>query len=180
MGQPAEHDPVLLIVGAFSRFPEALDWAKRELERHFGPVALESPRFAFTETDYYAPTMGEGLEKQFYGFQRLIRPEEIVGIKLQTNALEEAYSRQGGHDVPRPLNLDPGYLSMAKWVLASTKDHAHRIYLGSGIYVELTLRYTAGEFAPWPWTYPDYRRDDYRAFLLHARRRYQGLLRGER
>lgn len=180
MGKPEEHSPVLLIVGAFSRFPEALLWGRGELERLFGPVALESQRFTFTETDYYAPAMGEELERQFFGFERLISPEQLIEIKLQTNALEGTYAGQGRHAVLRPLNLDPGYLSMAKWVLASTKDHAHRIYLGRGIYAEITLRYTAGDFAPWPWTYPDYRRDDYRAFFRQARRLYQGLLRGER
>lgn len=180
MGQPAPHAPVMLVVAAFSRFPEALDWARSEMEKRYGPLAMESPRFAFNETDYYAPTMGEGLEKQFFGSERLIRPEQLVEVKLQTNALEATYSATAGRDVPRPLNLDPGYLSMAKWVLASTKDHAHRLYLGRGIYAELTLHYTAGDFAPWPWTYPDYRRDDYRAFFREARQCYQALLRGAR
>ena len=38
---------------------------------------------------------------------------------------------EAGHAEPRPLNLDPGYLTPAKLVLASTKDHAHRIYLSA-------------------------------------------------
>ena len=167
----------MLVVAAFSRFPDALDWARTELIGRYGPVAIESPRFDFTETDYYQATMGAGLLKQFFGFERLIRPEELPVIKMETNGFEAAYAEKGLHDVRRPLNLDPGYLSLAKWVLASTKDHSHRIYLERGIYAEITLHYTSGEFVPLPWTYPDYRREDYRAFFCSARERYRNLLR---
>jgi len=34
------------------------------------------------------------------------------------------------------VNIDPGYISLGKLVLASTKDHAHRLYLGEGVYGE--------------------------------------------
>jgi hypothetical protein len=98
-------------------------------------------------------------------------------MKRQTNDWELEYARQGGHAEPRPLNLDPGYLTLAKLVLASTKDHAHRLYLARGIYAEVTLSYKDRQWQPHPWTFPDYRRVDYQAFfdrcrnLLHARER---------
>jgi hypothetical protein len=161
--------PVLLFVGAFSAYDEALVWARGQLEGRYGPIARQSLRFRFSETDYYEPTMGSDLLKQFFAFAQLVDPEQLATIKHQTNALETAYQDLGRHPVSRPLNLDPGYLDEGKLVLASTKDHAHRLYLGRGIYGEVTLRYEVGRFLPWPWTYPDYRRPDYHAFFADAR-----------
>ena len=94
-----------------------------------GRLALESPRFDFVETHYYDATMGPGLKKVFLAFQRPFDPAELVEIKLETNRWEQEYAAAAGHAEPRPLNLDPGYLTLAKLVLASTKDFAHRIYL---------------------------------------------------
>ena len=91
-----------------------------------------SDPFDFTETDYYTATMGEGLKKQFLAFERLIDSSELASIKRETNDWEAEYAALGRHAEPRPLNLDPGYLTPAKLVLASTKDHAHRIYLRDG------------------------------------------------
>ena len=54
-------------------------------------------------------------------------------------------------------------------VLASTKDHAHRLYLQDGIYAEVTLSYRDREWRPSAWTYPDYRRDDYQRFFTSCR-----------
>ena len=75
----------------------------------------------------------------------------------------------GGKPGPRHLNLDRGYLTPAKLVLASTKDHAHRIYLRDGIFAEVTLVYRQRKWQPLEWTYPDYRRDDYQAFFTQCR-----------
>ena len=77
--------------------------------------------------------------------------------------------RAGRHAEPRPLNLDPGYITPAKLVLASTKDHAHRIYLRDGIFAEVTLVYRQRKWQPLEWTYPDYRRDDYQRFFTQCR-----------
>ena len=83
--------------------------------------------------------------------------------------LEAAYAKLQRHPEPRPLNLDPGYLTSAKLVLASTKDHAHRIYLSRGIYAEVTLHYQDRGWQHHEWTFPDYRRADYQEFFTHAR-----------
>jgi hypothetical protein len=60
--------------------------------------------------------------------------------------------------------------------LATTKDQAHRIYLRDGIFAEVTLRFQAGAFEPWPWTYADYREDFVREFLREARTYYRSRL----
>ena len=71
--------------------------------------------------------------------------------------------------VPRPLNLDPGYLTPAKLVLASTKDFAHRIYLSQGIFAEITLQYQHQRWKHHEYTFPDYRRADYQRFFSACR-----------
>ena len=70
---------------------------------------------------------------------------------------------------PRPLNLDPGYLTLGKLVLASTKDFAHRIYLSRGIYAEVTLYYRHGRWEHHQFTFADYRREDYQHFFSQCR-----------
>ncbi len=169
MGQIQPPAPVLLIVAASSRYAEAFDWAHVQCGRRFGPIAMTSAAFDFTETDYYAATMGAELKKQFIAFERLIDPAALADIKRETNEWEREYAAMGRHPEPRPLNLDPGYITPAKLVLASTKDHAHRIYLRDGIHAEITLIYRQRKWQPMEWTYPDYRRDDYQKFFTQCR-----------
>lgn len=169
MGQITSPRPVLLLLAAFSRHGEALDWARARAEQCWGPVAQQSERFAFVDTDYYEATMGPGIAKQFFAFERLVDPAELPGIKRLTNAWEDEFASGGRCNEPRPLNLDPGYLTLAKLVLASTKDHAHRIYLAEGIFAEVTLSYRHRAWRPHEWTFPDYRRAEYHAFFSRCR-----------
>lgn len=169
MDGPSNHRPVLLLAATFSRYDEALDWAKGTLQSAFGPLVLESPRFDHRETTYYEATMGPDLKKTFFAFERLVDPVTLADRKLQAIAWEDEYRRQASHPEPRPLNIDPGYLTEAKLVLASTKDRDHRIYLSQGIFAEVTLHFQRGAWASRPWTYPDYQRADYHEFFSRCR-----------
>ena len=169
MGRPTDPAPVLLLLAAFSRHEAALAWARQRAAAAWGPVALESPLFPFHETQYYEPTMGSGLGKRFLAFARPADPAALVDWKLATNAWEGEYARTAGHPEPRPLNLDPGYLTLGKLVLASTKDFAHRIYLGRGIYAEITLYYKGRRWQHHAWTFADYRRPEYQQFFSECR-----------
>ena len=169
MAEPQRHPPVLLILAAFSRYPEALDWAWQHAESAWGRIVLESPRFEHRETTYYDATMGADLLKTFFAFESLVDPTELVAQKLTSNQWERDYQQLARHPEPRPLNLDPGYLTEAKLVLATTKDRDHRLYLDHGIYAEVTLHYQRGAWQPRPWTYPDYQRLDYHQFFTQCR-----------
>jgi len=113
--------------------------------------------------------MGPALKKRFLAFERLAPSHALPEMKLFTNQLEENLMESARFTEERPLNLDPGLLQLGKFLLATTKDQAHRIYLGQGIYGEVTLRFQDGAFEPWPWTYADYREPAIRAFLGEAR-----------
>ena len=85
-------------------------------------------------------------------FKTFINPGTLADIKIKTNEIEDFLSSGG----KRRINLDPGYLTLSKIVLASTKDYSHRIYLGKGIYAETTLIYKGGIYTPHLFTYRDY------------------------
>lgn len=176
MATPRSPALALFVVAAFSRHEDAFVAARAELERSFGPVALTSEPFAFDQTAYYEPTMGPGLLKRLWAFHDLIVPDRLPELKHHTNALEASLASRGGYPEARPINLDPGYLVLGKFLLATTKDQAHRVYLRDGIYAEVTLRYHAGAFRPWDWTYADYRLPEVLAFLEEARTFYRGRL----
>ena len=174
VGSVDDHTPVVLVMAACSRHATALEWVAGRAAAEWGPVALASSPFSFVETDYYTATMGTGLQKLFFAFERLIDPGLLPSLKHQSNAWESEYARTTSHPEPRPLNLDPGYLTNAKLVLASTKDHSHRIYLAEGIYAEVTLHYKARRWQARDWTYPDYRRADYHEFFDQCRNFLRG------
>lgn len=169
MGTISSPRPVLLLVAVSSRYDAALDWARERIAAEFGQPGAMSPAFDFTETDYYATTMGTDLKKQFVVVRKPIDPGRLATIKHLTNKWEVEYAASADHPEPRPLNLDPGYLTLAKLVLASTKDHAHRIYLADGIYAEVTLSYRRKQWHAFDWTYPDYRRPDFQRFFTSVR-----------
>ncbi|MDQ1318216.1 MAG: hypothetical protein QG588_1873, partial [Candidatus Poribacteria bacterium] len=106
-----------------------------------------------------------------------IQPEEIVEIKYFTNDVEKEFLLDGSSK--RQINLDPGYITPAKLILASTKDHIHRIYLRDGIYAEITLQMEGGTFRPWQWTYPDYRSEGYIKIFNEIRELYMQQLRND-
>ncbi|MCA9259042.1 MAG: DUF4416 family protein [Planctomycetales bacterium] len=169
MGAITPPHEVLLIVAASSRYLEALSWGLDAMQQVYGHVALVSEAFDFTETDYYLAEMGPDLKKQFWAFTQKIDPAALPAVKHATNAWEASYASLQRSPESRPLNLDPGYITQAKLVLASTKDHAHRLYLGEGIYGEITLRFQKKAWRSTEWTYPDYRRADFHRFFDECR-----------
>jgi hypothetical protein len=177
MAEPRSQVPVLLVVAAFSRHAGAIDWARQRLAETYGPIAIASPAFSFHQTSYYEATMGTDLKKQFFALENLVSPDCLPDVKLRTNALEKELARTSDYPEARPLNLDPGILSLGKFQLATTKDQAHRIYLRDGIFCEVTLRFEAGAYEPWPWSYADYREPEVRATLKEFREFYKDRLR---
>ncbi|MCA9217939.1 MAG: DUF4416 family protein [Planctomycetales bacterium] len=153
-----------------TRYESALEWARSRLESTYGDLAFISPAFDFTQTTYYEQSMGTDLKKQLLAHANLIDPAILPDVKLQTNKFEEAYRTAHDHPEERPLNLDPGYISEGKLVLASTKNHSHRIYLRDGIFAEITLHYHKKAWQPREWTYPDYKQPEFHDFFDRCRK----------
>ena len=152
MGTPKTPDKALFFVSTLFSDPDVFVAACAELEKTFGPVLMESPTWPWDYSEHYSDEMGSALSRRYLFFEAPIGQDEIAAAKLATNELEERFSGEG----KRRINLDPGYLTLAKVVLASTKDYSHRLYLGKGIFAELTLMYQQGKFAGTVNTYRDY------------------------
>jgi hypothetical protein len=172
MGEATIPEPVKLFCAALAGREEWLVRAFDALVGEFGRIDIVSDTWPFDCTDYYEAEMGPGLLRRIASFQELIDPARLVEVKLATNALEKRLARQCAGGPPRPVNLDPGFVSLSKVVLATTKDYSHRIYMRDGIYAEVTLRWRKGRFEPWEWTYPDYRKAEYIEFFSRVRAAY--------
>jgi hypothetical protein len=172
MGEVREPQPVKVFVGILLALPSTLPELHALLEDQLGPIDTQSHLLEFDYTNYYEPEMGSGLKRKLLGFGCLASPEALVELKIFTNRVEQTFAINGR----RTVNLDPGYLTAARVVLASTKDFAHRLYLGKGIYGEVTLLYQKKDFRALPWTYPDYRSEAYRQFFRELRRVYMAQL----
>jgi len=172
---PEEAKKVKLISSLFSSQEDLIGKAIKEMEGPFGPVDWVSEKLAFNRTRYYAKEMGWPLYRRFISFSRLIMPDSIVRIKLITNTIEN------GHLVGkrRKINIDPGYISLERLILATGKNYTHRIYLRNGIYADLTLIFHAGTFKPLAWTYPDYADERIIGYFNMIRNGYLQYLRKE-
>ena len=176
MGSIRAFNPVKLFVGVLLANEDDVAGVESELSSTYGPIDHRSPVLPFTFTDYYRQETGDHISRVFFSFERLIEGDQLPEIKCHTNALEETFAAAGA-SVKRPVNLDPGYLENSKIVLASTKNFYHRIYLGRGIFGEVTMHFRNGAFEFFQWTYPDYKSPEYQAFFMELRTLYRNQLR---
>jgi hypothetical protein len=176
MGSIRAFNPVKLFVGVLVASEDLAPSVESQLCSAFGPLDHRSPVLPFTFTDYYRRETGDRILRVFFSFETLIDGAQLPEIKCRTNALEETFATAGAA-VRRPVNLDPGYLEHSKIVLASTKNFYHRMYLGRGIFGEVTMHFRDGAYQFFPWTYPDYKSPEYQAFFLELRSIYRKQLR---
>jgi hypothetical protein len=144
------------------------------LEALFGPADSVSEPLAFDFTTYYDRELGSPIFRRFLSFALLTPQDDLVRAKLATNTLE---ARLAGPDGRRRINCDPGILTQERLVLATGKNFTHRVYLGQGIFADLTLVFQAGSWQTLPWTFPDYASPAMRELLTAIRDRYRRDLR---
>jgi hypothetical protein len=165
MGKAGSAESGLLFIGTLYNNPEFFTRSNAILQKSFGEILFTSPPSAWDYSLYYKEEIGWPIVRQFIFFRDLIDAGNLPAIKLKTNEIEESLSVNN----KRSVNLDPGYLTLAKVVLASTKNYSHRIYLGEGIYAEVTLVYQDDTFKPHLFTYRDYQRPDCIGLFVNAR-----------
>ena len=169
MGLIRSIEPVTPLVALLYGNEDHYEPLRAKLSELFGPVELESPVYAFTFTKYYEGAMGPGLKRRLLTFEWESNPETLADWKRATNDLEEHFIEERRVGPQRPVNIDPGYITGGKLILASTKDFAHRIYLRDGIFAELTMYFQDGEWRSHNFTFPDFKSGVYSGFLCQAR-----------
>ncbi|HLP46940.1 MAG TPA: DUF4416 family protein [Candidatus Kapabacteria bacterium] len=161
MGIEKEFNKVKLFSGIIYGNTRVYEEIKKILADLFSPVDLEVGPFDFVFTTYYNREMGSPLFRRFISFEKLISPEELPDIKIRTDQIEMETAVNGN----RLINLDPGYLSEANVIIATTKNHYHRVPLSKGIYAHIEYVIKKKKIIPLEWTYPDFKTPQYIAFF---------------
>ena len=159
--------PVKPVVSLLLARQDLLTAVVRHLSVHFGPPDLVGPWWPFTATEYYTPEMAP-VGRLLVSFLHLADPAQLANWKVFTNSIEARLSLGSR----RTVNLDPGYVTKERVVLATGKNFSHRIYLDHGIFGDLTLIYGQGAYQAQPWTFPDYAKGPLSELLLLVRKKY--------
>jgi hypothetical protein len=175
MGEIQSFVPSRLVMGILSTSEDSHPALFALLEKKFGPILHTSEAVPFTFTDYYNKEMDGRPQRFFLVFEKLYDPSLLAEAKLFTNLLEEQFTVDGG----RRINLDPGLLSAASLILATTKNRSHRIPLQQGIYAEVTLFYEKGRLISLPWTYADYGSEEFRLLFKRYRSEYMSAMKAK-
>jgi hypothetical protein len=175
MGKINEPLPVKLIFSVFTSTEDYFLKAKEEITCFFNNIEQISDKFTFNHTRYYEKEFGKDLFRKFIIVKELYKRDNIAKVKIISNKIEELLSING----KRMVNIDPGYMSLENFVLFTTKNYTHRIYLESGIFADLTLIYQNNDFMKLPWTYPDYSSDEIRNYLKTIRESYKEQLKNK-
>jgi len=156
MGTAKTPKPVKFFASIIFKDEEFLQPAEENLKASMGDIEKKTAFIPFYHTKYYEGEMGKDLSRFFILFEPLLQRDTLLEMKLKTNDIEHLLSTNG----KRTVNIDPGYIALEHVVLATTKGYTHRIYLGKGIFADLTFIYNDGTYKPLEWTYPDYSSKD--------------------
>lgn len=170
MGKAEAFEKEKLIVGIIFPTDELYEKIIEILTEKFGPIDFMTEEFSFSEefSSYYDEEIGGEARRKILSFEKLVDPSRQAEIKTYTNGIEAQFSENGN----RKINLDPGFISHGRLMLATTKKTGFRVPLSDGIYTELTLFYARGGWQRFPWTYRDYQSKRVQDFLTVVRKRY--------
>jgi hypothetical protein len=172
MYRAGRREDAILFVGSLFSSAAIFSAAEEDLGEVFGRVLFKSPTVQWDYSEYYNTELKPPLLRNFLFFEEVVDPPCLVEAKLAAMEMEKKFSVNGR----RLINLDPGYLTLAKTVLASRKNYSHRINLGKGIFAELELFFRHGRFNPMPYTYADYRDGRFLGFFATARELFKKSL----
>jgi hypothetical protein len=151
---------------------QALDFMKER----FGEIDFSSEAFVFSDiSPYYNPEMGDIIYKRIFSFKKLVPRDVMIEAKHLAVDIENKFIKDG----KREVNLDPGLLSLENFILVTGKNFSHRIYLGKGVFAEITLILKAKKIEILPWSYKDYQMEPAKTFLLNLREIFKKKLKSE-
>jgi hypothetical protein len=169
MSTPVVPEFARLVLSVLCPDENILPALKPVLQTGLGPIEEEIGPLDFPFTSYYDREMGPGIRRWLWVFEHLLDRSRLASVKCLTNRIEQTYTIDG----KRIFNLDPGFMTLGNFVLATGKNNAHRIYLQDGIFADLTLIYRSGSYHPLEWTYPDYADNGLISILNQLREQYK-------
>ena len=169
MGRIKTFEPEKLVIGIMYTDGDHFRSVTDVLTQHFGKADFETEEYSFSDySGYYDGEMDGRVMKRFVSFERLVDPSSLSEIKIRTNGIEDDMSVSGN----RRVNIDPCLLSHGRFVMATTKGASFRVPLSDGIFADLSLVYSRGEWTDFFWTYADVKSDRMKRFLSDVRRIY--------
>ncbi|MBP5201651.1 DUF4416 family protein [bacterium] len=171
MSELAEPIKANLTISVMFRDEALLEETRAILEKKYGEIDAVSEVYDFSSiSPYYDPEMGSGIKKIVFSFKEPVPRDLLKDVKLFCVQLEKERSDNGN----RLVNLDPGLVTLENFILATGKNYSHRIYLGSGVFAEVTLIFgKKNAIRELPWSYRDYLYEPARSFLLEVRELYR-------
>lgn len=162
-----DFQPVAFFVGILFIDRNILSEALERMSAELGDLPMKSEPIPFEYTHYYEKEMGKPIFRMWAGSPEPRDPSMLASWKLITDKIERETSRENR----RTINLDPGFVGLAKVVLASLKDHPQRMPLSDGVYAEIELIFQNGIWQDVPWTYRDYKDKPAKDFLFSLRKK---------
>jgi len=153
MSIPKTPTKAKLVISFISKDKELINSCIKKVGQKFSPADFVTEFVDFTHTSYYEKELGGSLKRRFASFKKLLDRKDLVKVKKLTNLIEN----ETVHSKKRRINIDPGFLTIENFILASGKNFTHRVYLKDGIFADLTLIFTKNDFKELSWTYPDYK-----------------------
>ncbi len=161
-----------LIVSIIYNSMDALADSLSRLEKQFGRVQCETMEIAYTG-EQYAEEMGEQLQRRLYSFSKEVERDKLPDIKTACAKIEKQFGDIVDDYPFRTVNIDPGIMTPENVIMASHREFNHRVYLGSGVFAELTLVFSRGRFVRLPWTNPDFCQGEAIEFFLRVRESFE-------
>lgn len=148
------------------------------LEKQFGRVQCETIDIPYEGFEPYAEEMGTELQRRFFSFERPVERDSLPDIKAFCHKIEQHLGDRVDDFTFRTVNIDPGIATPTNVVMASHREYNHRIYLSKGVFAELALVWSRGQFVRLPWTPPDFCHDEAIDFFLRVRNSFDVVAEG--
>jgi hypothetical protein len=154
---------------------DALADGLRALERRFGRVQFETVEIGCSNKEMYREEMGEHLQRRLFSFERLFSRDALPEIKANCHKIEPQFADVVGDFIFRTVNFDPGIMTTEQFITASHREYNHRIYLRDGVFAQVELIWSRGQFHRLPWTNPDYCEGEAIEFFQRVRASFQDI-----
>jgi hypothetical protein len=169
---PSKHG---LIFGSFLYRTDLV--LKADLLKLWSDQWAESASFVPTHnplSNYYQKEMGpsEHLERFFVVSLQSAPRDQLLQSKLIALEWENTLASNGN----RTVNIDTGIITLENFLLATTKNYSHRVFIGEDIFADLTYQFVHGSYQPLPWCYPDYQDSTKIEFITWCRSYLSNLL----